>query len=50
MGVLQLDSIGIRADGSAVLTALKSSGRHLPNRRGHVPPDLRLHGSNAPYR
>ena len=47
VGVLQLDSIGIRADGSAVLTALKSSGRHIPNRRGYVPPELRSKpGSN----
>lgn len=48
MGVLQLDSIGIRADGSAVLTALKASGRHLPNRRGYVPPELRLQSGDAP--
>ena len=48
VGVLQLDSIGIRADGSAVLTALKSSGRHLPNRRGYLPPELRSQSGDAP--
>ena len=48
VGVLQLDSIGIRADGSAVLTALKSCGRHLPKRRGYVPPEIRSEpGSNS---
>ena len=48
VGVLQLDSIGVRADGSAVLTALKTSGRHLPNRRGYVPPELRSQSGDAP--
>ena len=48
VGVLQLDSIGIRADGSAVLTAFKTSGRHLPNRRGYVPPELRSEPGSTP--
>ena len=49
VGVLQLDSIGVKANGSAVLTALKPAGRHLPNRRGYVPPELRLQSGDALY-
>ena len=41
LGVLYLDSVGLRENGSVVLTALKTSGKQIPNRRGYLAPELR---------
>ena len=41
VGVLDLNSIGIRADGTAALRRFRTSERHLQNVRGIMPPELR---------
>lgn len=41
VGVLTIYNIGLRADGTAVLTRLQTSQRHIPNARGSMPPELR---------
>jgi serine/threonine protein kinase len=41
VGVLELGSFGVRADGSAVLTRLTASARQLGNEKGSRPPELR---------
>lgn len=41
VGVLTIYNIGLRADGTAVLTRLKTSQRHIPNARGSMTPELR---------
>ena len=44
--------IGVRADGSAVLTEFRTSNRHILNRRGHMAPELRnkTPGKNSTFR
>ena len=41
VGVVSLDSFGLRADGTAVLLRLETSQRHLRNEAGIMPPELR---------
>ena len=41
VGAFTLDSVGIRANGTAVLYDLKTSERHLRDRYGEMPPELR---------
>ncbi|MCJ1379451.1 hypothetical protein MMC17_002552 [Xylographa soralifera] len=41
IGVLTIYNIGLRADGRAVLTRLKTSQRHIRNVKGAMPPELR---------
>jgi hypothetical protein len=41
VGVLRINSVGVRADGTAVLRHLKTSQRHLRNEKGEMPPELR---------
>ena len=41
VGLMSLHWIGIRADGTAILHGLKSSQRHLENRKGEMPPEMR---------
>ena len=41
VGVLELSSVGLRADGTAILTRLQTSQRHLQNEKGCMPPELR---------
>ena len=40
VGLLDLANIGLRADGSAMLTHLKTSQRHIPNEKGLLAPEL----------
>ena len=41
VGLLNCTNIGLRADGSAVLTDIKTSQRHIPIWKGELPPELR---------
>ena len=41
VGVLELSSVGLRADGTAILTCLQTAQRHLQDGKGHIPPELR---------
>ena len=41
IGVLTKDNVHVRADGSAVLTHINTSRRHMRNSRGFAPPELR---------
>ena len=41
IGVLSLKTVGLRADRTAILTQLKPSIRHVPNKKGFMPPELR---------
>ena len=41
VGVIELNSVGLRADGTAVLSRLQTSQRHLQNVQGQMPPELR---------
>lgn len=40
-GCLELGAIGVDARDNIMLTTFKSTGRHWPNRRGYLPPELR---------
>ena len=48
LGLLHLNSVCIRADGSAVLTAPRASGRRPTNRNGYLAPELRSKPCNTP--
>ena len=41
LGVIEINSVGLRADGTAILTRLQSSQRYLQNENGQMPPELR---------
>ena len=46
-GVFTLDSVGIKADGTAVLHRLQRSENYLQDRNGRTPPELRSGHSNG---
>ena len=50
IGSFRLFSVGIRADGSAVLSAPKDSGRRTSNVKGYLAPELRSKPYNTPPR
>ena len=41
LGLLDISNIGLRADGTVVLTAIKTGQRHIRNILGEMPPELR---------
>lgn len=46
VGAFNLSAVGVRADGTAVFTHLRTSPRHLKNQRSQMPPELR-HASSS---
>lgn len=46
VGIFNLHSVGIRADGTAVFHRLRRSEKYLPDAPGHAPPELRTRHQN----
>jgi hypothetical protein len=46
VGVFKLNAIGVRADGTAVFSSLRTSQRHMEDAQGEMPPELR-HSFNS---